>query len=53
MFERTKGEGGVIAISKEGEMGIGFNSDQMSWAYARDGILHYGVDVGEDFHEEL
>ena len=25
----------------------------MAWAYAKDGKLHYGINVGEDFIEDL
>ena len=53
MTGRVGGDGGVIAISNLGEIGIGWNSNQMSWAWGRDGELHYGVNVGEDFVEDL
>lgn len=53
MAQRVGGDGGVIAIDRAGNLGIGWNSNQMSWAYGRDGELHYGVNRGEDFVEDI
>ncbi len=54
MTGRVGGDGGVIAVAAAGgEIGIGWNSNQMSWAYGRDGTIHYGVNVGDDFEEDL
>ena len=54
MSNRVGGDGGVIALSAEdGQVGIGWNSEQMSWAYGVGGTLHYGVNVGEDFEEPI
>ena len=53
MTTRVGGDGGVIAISPQGEVGIEWNSEQMSWAWGREGLLHYGVNRGEDFVENI
>lgn len=53
MTGRVGGDGGVIALSPNGNVGIGWNSNQMSWAYGREGQLHYGVNPGEDFVEDI
>lgn len=33
MKERTNGHGGVIAVTRDSEIGIGFTTVQMPWAY--------------------
>lgn len=33
MKERTNGFGGLIAATRDGEIGIGFSTVQMPWAY--------------------
>ena len=53
MRERVGGEGGVIAIDKYGQLGIEWNSEMMAWAYGREGELHYGIERGDDFVEDL
>ena len=53
MTGRVGGDGGVIALGPLGEIGIGWNSNQMSWAYGVNGRLHYGVNPGEDFDENI
>jgi len=56
MSSRVGGEGGVIALSVTDDrvqIGYGFNSNQMSWAYAQNGEVHYGVNAGEDVVEDL
>jgi hypothetical protein len=59
MANRIKdADGGVIAIPKDGEIGFGWNSEQMAWAYyssqeGSDGNIHYGVDRGEDLTAPL
>ncbi|CAG7721431.1 unnamed protein product [Allacma fusca] len=46
-------DGGVIAITKTGEVGFQFNSHRMSWAYVQNNELHYGIEHGEDNIEPL
>lgn len=53
MASKVGGDGGVISIGASGEIGIGWNSNQMAWAYGREGELHFGVNKGEDFVEDL
>lgn len=44
------GDGGVIGVDKDGNVGIGFSSEQMSWAYQNeDNIVHYGINHGDNF----
>lgn len=49
MTERFDGVGGVIAIDKEGNLGIAFSSEQMSWAYQQGDWVWYGVNPGDLF----
>lgn len=44
MLERHGGSGGVVAIDKNGDVGIGFSSNQMAWAYQKGNKVFYGVD---------
>ena len=41
--EHIKSKGGVIAIDKDGNFGIAFNTDVMVWASIRDGQLKFGM----------
>lgn len=51
MTERFEGDGGVIGIDKNGNVGIAFSSDQMSWAYQKGNTVYYGVNPGERLEE--
>ena len=53
MQRKVGGEGGVIAVDKFGQLGIQWNSEVMGWAWGREGSLHYGIERGDDFVEEL
>lgn len=44
---------GAIVLSNKGEVGIGFSSKRMSWAYQIGNELHYGVDKGNDFVDKV
>jgi beta-aspartyl-peptidase (threonine type) len=33
--------GGIIAVDRKGEVGVGFNTPQMLWAYIKDGKLNH------------
>lgn len=51
MADRVKGYGGVIVLSNKGEAVTSFTTERMSWAWAKEGTLHSGVNPGEDFQE--
>lgn len=53
MTERFDGDGGVIAIDKDGNLGIAFSSPQMSWAYQKADKIFYGVNRNEVFEEDV
>ncbi|XP_055615080.1 isoaspartyl peptidase/L-asparaginase-like [Toxorhynchites rutilus septentrionalis] len=53
MTKRLNGTAGIIALDKEGNIGITFNSEQMSWAYQRGNTLAFGVRKGEHFEEHI
>ena len=53
MTARFNGDGGVIGIDKEGNVGIAFSSEQMSWAYQKGDKLFYGVNPGEIIEENV
>ncbi|CAL8088831.1 unnamed protein product [Orchesella dallaii] len=46
-----EGDGGAIVLTKDGEVGFNFNSNQMSWAYIKqdENVIHYGIEKGDDF----
>lgn len=50
MLARYGDDGGVIGLDKDGNVAIGFSSEQMSWAYQNnDENVHFGLSKGEDF----
>lgn len=53
MSARVGGSAGAIVISKSGEVGIGFSSPKMAWAYLKNGIIYYGIRKGEKFTVKL
>lgn len=53
MTARVGNDAGAIVISKKGEIGIGFSSKRMSWAYQRGTEVHYGVDQGQHLIDYL
>jgi len=53
MSARVGGSAGAIVISKNREIGIGFSSTKMAWAYLKNGIIHYGIKKGQHFTVEL
>lgn len=49
MNEQTGGKGGVICLNKFGEIGVAFNTREMSWAAITESHkLKYGIDPGEE-----
>jgi len=53
MAERVKGYGGVIVLSNTGDAVTSFTTERMSWAWAKEGTLHSGVNPGEDIQEQV
>lgn len=53
MVARLNNTAGVVTLSPHGDVGIYYATQQMSWAYARAGELHYGITHGDDFVEPL
>jgi isoaspartyl peptidase/L-asparaginase-like protein (Ntn-hydrolase superfamily) len=50
MEARYDDDGGVIGLDRDGNVAIGFSSDQMSWAYQSDSeIVHYGINPGDSY----
>nr|AEE61641.1 unknown [Dendroctonus ponderosae] len=47
MTLKLKHTAGAITLSKTGEVGIGFTSEGMSWAYRKKSELHYGIEKGQ------
>lgn len=55
MLQRYGDDGGVIGLDKDGNVAIGFSSDQMSWAYQNnDRTVRFGLNdrVGFDYDVE-
>jgi beta-aspartyl-peptidase (threonine type) len=52
MTERVGDSAGAITISNKGEVGIGFTSDRMAWAYQRGGKVCSGVGRDDHFCED-
>jgi isoaspartyl peptidase/L-asparaginase-like protein (Ntn-hydrolase superfamily) len=47
-------DGGVIGLDNQGNVAIGFSSDQMSWAYQNnDEIVRYGINPGDDYQYNI
>lgn len=44
---------GAITISKNGEVGVGFTSKRMGWAYQKGDTIFYGIDQGEIESEKV
>ncbi|KAF5287709.1 hypothetical protein FQA39_LY15809 [Lamprigera yunnana] len=53
MTKRLKNTGGAITISNQGDIGVSFSTNRMSWAYIKDDRIHYGIDQGESKSEPL
>lgn len=53
MAQRVEGCGGAVAVSRDGEIGVGFSTPRMPWAYVKDSLLHYGIHPGQHLKEEL
>ncbi|XP_012943018.1 isoaspartyl peptidase/L-asparaginase [Aplysia californica] len=53
MSTRVGGAGGVIVISKKGEVCHSFTTSRMAWASVTQGTLKSGIDPGQEFTENL
>ncbi|XP_066246193.1 probable isoaspartyl peptidase/L-asparaginase GA20639 [Euwallacea similis] len=53
MTARLNNSAGAITISKTGEIGIGFTSQRMSWAYRKGDEVHYGIEKGQHKIEKI
>ncbi len=47
MERLVDGYGGVIAIDKDGNFGLAFNTTEMIWARIKNDNLEYGMKLGE------
>lgn len=52
MEDRLPYKAGAITISKNGDIGIGFNSIKMAWTYRKGNEIHSGIRHGDDFVED-
>ena len=43
----------IVSSVRWGGVGVHWNSQQMAWALGREGQIHYGINRGEDFVEDL
>ncbi|KAK5650435.1 hypothetical protein RI129_001464 [Pyrocoelia pectoralis] len=48
MTERLNNTAGAITLSKAGEVGIGFSTEHMSWAYIKNNELRYGATLNDN-----
>ena len=52
MTDRVGSSAGAITVSNKGEIGIGFTSDRMAWAYQCRGKVCSGIDKDDKFCED-
>ncbi|XP_050404142.1 isoaspartyl peptidase/L-asparaginase isoform X2 [Patella vulgata] len=45
MYKRVQSSGGVIVVSKDGDIGQYFTTDRMARAWVKDDQVYYGVDI--------
>ena len=55
MVRRVGGYGGVVAVSKDGHVGVHFCSPAMPWAHVtgQDELIHHGLYPGEHLTEHI
>jgi isoaspartyl peptidase/L-asparaginase-like protein (Ntn-hydrolase superfamily) len=53
MLERHRASGGVVGLDENGNVGIGFSSSQMAWAYQKGKKVYYGVDKNQQFEIDV
>jgi beta-aspartyl-peptidase (threonine type) len=44
MEARVGGRGGIIMITKNGDLGVSFTTERMAWASISDGVMRSGID---------
>lgn len=49
MVDRVKGYGGVVIVSKDGDIGKYFIIERMVWVWIKVGKFYYGLNFGVDF----
>lgn len=52
MTERLKNTAGAITLSKNGDIGVHFSSNRMSWAYIKSNKMCYGIEQNEIREEQ-
>jgi len=53
MTDRVGGDGGVVGITKGGDMVHAHNSKKMTWAWVRRDEVHSGCQPGEEFIDKI
>ncbi|KAK9738159.1 Asparaginase [Popillia japonica] len=53
MTEKLKNTAGAITVTPKGEVGIGFSSNRMTWAYQIGDELHFGVNKNDHRIEKV
>lgn len=53
MAQRVKGFGGVVVVSRTGQVAANFTTERMAWAWVKDGELHCGLEPKQDDKELL
>lgn len=53
MRARVNGYGGAIVTDKNGNVGLHFTTSRMAWAYIKNEVLHYGLNMYDDHQEPL
>ena len=48
MTDRLAGAGGAIVVSNHGDIAYHFTTERMAWASAKDGVLKYGINPGDN-----
>lgn len=52
MKNRVQGYGGVVVVSSKGDIGVHFTTKNMSWAYRKGSVVHYGIKSDDDLTED-
>lgn len=52
MTKRLNNTAGAITLSKNGDVGVHFSSNRMSWAYIKSNKIYYGIEQNEVMEQE-
>lgn len=52
MTRRVGNTAGAITVSNRGDVGIGFTSERMAWAYQEGGKVYSGINKEDKFCED-